>query len=140
MRALLARQVSTGRWCRRIDTGRKAAAAFRAEVAAEFGLAEADVAVVIETWTDQDYSENKATMNSGTFRTAAVIAPPKATLTLEQQRRAATTWKRAQVVAAFVNTGVTPLAVADRKLLVQMPLTTAEQDAMVTEWKAAGSP
>lgn len=76
MRTLRARQIASGKWLRRIDTGLKTEADFAKEVAAEFEVAITDVAVEVAEMTEADYATAVTELASGSHAGLGVIAPP----------------------------------------------------------------
>ena len=78
MRATLARQISDGRWFHRIDTGRSAESdeAFRASVAAQFGVALEDIGVVVRMLSGSaEYDVLAGALAAGALEGRAVITP-----------------------------------------------------------------
>lgn len=74
VRMLRAKQLSTGKWLQRIDTGaQKARAAFQTEVAGQFGLPESDVDVVESTVTSAQHQTAVAEQGAGTHEGLAVV-------------------------------------------------------------------
>ena len=77
VRMLRAKQVSTGKWLQRVDSGaQKAVAAFKTDVAAQFGLAESDVEVVETTGTETQRQAAVTEMGTGSHAGVAVIMAP----------------------------------------------------------------
>ena len=92
VRMLRAKQVSTGQWLQRIDTGpQKAVATFQREVAEQFGLPETDVEVVETTVTPTDHRQAVAEQGTGTHAGLPVRAAPVSPGTVKDFRRAVET-------------------------------------------------
>ena len=73
MNVLRVKQLSTNKWLGRMDS-EKPAAKFKAECAAQFAVAEADLAVVETVWTDIQWQAAAAELVAGSHEGLAVIA------------------------------------------------------------------
>jgi len=89
MRTLKARQISTGSWLQRIDTGGKNEDDFHSHVVNQFSLALGDVQVIIGQATPAEYSVIVAELSAGSHLGEAVIAAPASIKTDEMRRKSA---------------------------------------------------
>lgn len=89
MRALKAKQISTGSWFQRIDTGGKQESVFSQEVADQFSIPVNDVQVLVGQLTPAEYDTAVAEMGTGVHQGIPVTAAPILPPTDEEKRKAA---------------------------------------------------
>lgn len=76
MRTLRAKQISTGNWFQRIDTGKKSEVIFKQEVSGQFNLPLSEILIVVGEMDQAKYDQLQMDMRDGTIPIIRAPVPP----------------------------------------------------------------